>query len=296
MEEKRQDHSEWLALATLGCSHCGGCGLDDGEMCQCVLRRICRCVVAKVHELEAVIGNIHGIPLDVTSVPQGYRQRGLRAVEYIADVYNVARRALPDPAAFFTFKHHIIGKREASWCWARLGIAKHTFWYRTYAIEAKLGRVFLELKPYPLFPTNRYFDTRLEKVQPCAVRPMRYENGVPLRAPLRVPERVAMPSGPMLVVIPAPPVPPKPVLSMDAASAVAFMRKNFRAGRGLYRIARDLCSLAPAPNGDRWRPCDVRRALLEHPRPKREYRRTAPEPIGAPEPEQLGPWAWEKVA
>lgn len=176
--------SSWLALAVPGCATCGGRGLDGEDHCACILRKMCRAVVRCVRDLEARKGAIRPIPLDLTSVPQGRRITGIRAVEYIADVHNAARAVL-NATDFFLFRHHMLAGHEWRWCCARLGLTRGNCFHRLYVIEARLGRCFLELVPYPLFPVSTYWDTRLEKVQPCPVpeTTSRRDPG-PLRPPL----------------------------------------------------------------------------------------------------------------
>jgi hypothetical protein len=38
-----------------------------------------------------------------------------------------------------------------------LGIDRGNFFHAVYRIEQKLGRIFRELTPYPLFPVDDYF-------------------------------------------------------------------------------------------------------------------------------------------
>jgi hypothetical protein len=42
-------------------------------------------------------------------------------------------------------------------CCRRLGMEKGHFFHSLYRIEAKLGRYYRELEPYPLFPLEDYF-------------------------------------------------------------------------------------------------------------------------------------------
>jgi hypothetical protein len=42
-------------------------------------------------------------------------------------------------------------------CARKLGIDRGSFFHAVYRIEQKLGRVFRELEPYPLFPLDEYF-------------------------------------------------------------------------------------------------------------------------------------------
>jgi hypothetical protein len=52
--------------------------------------------------------------------------------------------------------HFMLG---ADWklCSRQLGIDRGTFFHLVYNVENRLGRVFAELAPYPLYPVAEYF-------------------------------------------------------------------------------------------------------------------------------------------
>jgi hypothetical protein len=81
---------------------------------------------------------------------------GRKDEEYIADFCLVARRTLNEEEHRLFRFHFLLG---ADWklCSRRLGLDRGNFFHAVYRMEQKLGRVFRELEPYPLFPLDEYF-------------------------------------------------------------------------------------------------------------------------------------------
>jgi hypothetical protein len=46
------------------------------------------------------------------------------------------------------------------------------FFHAVYRIEQRLGRVFAELQPYPLFPLNEYFGGMIRKEPDSSLLPV----------------------------------------------------------------------------------------------------------------------------
>jgi hypothetical protein len=55
------------------------------------------------------------------------------------------------------FRYHFLLGADWKLCCRRLKIDRGSFFHMVYRIEQKLGRIFAELKPYPLYPVNEYF-------------------------------------------------------------------------------------------------------------------------------------------
>ena len=166
--------SQTLALALPGCAQCRGSGLRLGKKadvspCNCVLRsifRICydrfvRCVQQERHLSK------------VSLEPDRGRQRpgtwGRKDEEYIADFTLVARRTLDD-AEHRLFRFHFILGADWKLCARWLGLDRGNFYHAVYRIEQKLGRVFRELEPYPLFPLDEYFHGPSRMSPPAIVK------------------------------------------------------------------------------------------------------------------------------
>jgi len=155
------NRSETLALAMHHCTQCHGSGLRIGKRgnigpCNCVLRsifRICyerfiRCATQERHlsrvSLEPHLGQ---------SRPSTW---GRKDEEYIADFCLVTRRALTD-FEHRLFRYHFLLGADWKLCGRNLGLDRGNFFHAVYRVERKLGRVFRELQPYPLFPLDEYF-------------------------------------------------------------------------------------------------------------------------------------------
>jgi hypothetical protein len=154
--------SDTLALAMHTCSQCHGSGLRLARRggispCNCVLRsifRVCytrflRCVTQEKHVSK------------ITMEPSLGRKRpgtwGRKDEEYIADFCLIAKRILNEEEHRLFRFHFMLG---ADWklCSRKLGLERGNFFHAVYRIEQKLGRVFRELEPYPLFPLDEYFN------------------------------------------------------------------------------------------------------------------------------------------
>ena len=153
--------SDTLALAMHGCAQCHGCGLRIAKKntltpCNCVLRsifRICwdrfvRCVTQERH-----LSRVSVEPHVGRSRPATW---GRKDEEYIADFELTARRTLDD-FEHRLFRYHFLLGADWKLCARKLGIDRGNFFHAVYRIEQKLGRVFREIEPYPLFPLDEYF-------------------------------------------------------------------------------------------------------------------------------------------
>jgi hypothetical protein len=250
-------------LAHSTCAYCAGTGLNNGETCICILREVTRAVVRRVHELENR-SLIRPRALDGASFAFSRQPSGSCAAEFIADVSLVARRVLRKPADWQLFQNHCLWRAPWRECSAPLGLNRGAFYHRLYAIEARLGEAFIELKPYSLYPVESYFSARLERVQAFAVPEERYRNGVPLRPPMAPrPAKAAA----IVVTMPAP-IDPAPVPAINPADPVAVagqIRQWFRAGRTIRAITADLRRFGwPAVGRANWYESGVRAILLEN--------------------------------
>jgi len=92
--------------------------------------------------------------------PQAGRQRpntwGRKDEEFIADFDLVSRRALSE-SEYRLFRFHFVLGADWKLCTRKLGMDRGKFFHSVYRIEQKLGRMFRELEPYPLFPLDDYF-------------------------------------------------------------------------------------------------------------------------------------------
>jgi hypothetical protein len=75
----------------------------------------------------------------------------------MADFCLVSRRNLSE-IEHQLFRYHFLLGADWTLCTRKLGMNRGNFFHAVYRIEQKLGRVFRELQPYPLFPLDDYFN------------------------------------------------------------------------------------------------------------------------------------------
>jgi hypothetical protein len=81
---------------------------------------------------------------------------GRKDEEFCADFCLVSKRVL-DEREYKIFRYHYLLAADWRLCCATLKMEKGIFFHSIYRIEQKLGRIFRELQPYPLFPLDEYF-------------------------------------------------------------------------------------------------------------------------------------------
>lgn len=223
-------------IANAHCTVCGGRGLKaPGQPCGCVLRAVWCACYARFRQQTA--------------------GRFRRFSTFDADFCLVGKRALADsPLELAVFKAHFLLASDWKLCCRQMNIDRGTFFHAVYRVQERLGRVYAELKPYPLYSPREYFGFHLSNVNPCVPVVVRIGPG-PLRPPLAQPQQPqASPAPARAHVVPVP-VPP-----IDIA---AHVRTRFKEGGSIRSIAADLTRLnVPAPSGERWGISAVRRVLL----------------------------------
>ena len=156
------NRSETLALAMHNCTQCHGCGLrlrntGGWTPCNCVLRamfRICYDRFMRCAEEERHMSHISVEPPSGNHRPMSF---GRKHEEYMADFCLVSRRSLTE-SEHRLFRYHFLLGADWTLCTRKLSMSRGNFFHAVYRIEQKLGRVFRELQPYPLFPLDDYFN------------------------------------------------------------------------------------------------------------------------------------------
>jgi hypothetical protein len=170
--------SETLALAMHNCAQCHGSGLRFGKKgtaaapCNCVLRSIFRITwdrFVRCIEQERHLSRVSLEPHVGRSRPSTW---GRKDEEFIADFCLVSRRTL-DHFEHRLFRYHFLLGADWRLCTRKLGLDRGNFFHAVYRVEQKLGRVFRELQPYPLFPLDEYFHG------PSRLTPGRMVTGAP---------------------------------------------------------------------------------------------------------------------
>ena len=76
--------------------------------------------------------------------------------DYLADFDILVRRSLA-PAEKMLFDLYFIDEADYKTCIRLLAVDRGKFFHTVYRIEAKLGRLCRDLRPYSLFPVCDYF-------------------------------------------------------------------------------------------------------------------------------------------
>ena len=155
------NRSQALALAVDHCTHCHGVGLLIGRRrrpvpCNCVLRGVFRACYGKFMECIYREKHVTRAVLEKSSGANRRYSFGRKDEEFVADFFLVSRRHL-EPLEFRVFRYHLLLGADWKLCTRRLEMDRGEFFHILYRIEQRLGRVFRELKPYPLFPLDEYF-------------------------------------------------------------------------------------------------------------------------------------------
>lgn len=114
---------------------------------------------------------------------------GRKDEEFIADFCLVSKRVL-DEFEYKLFRFHFLLAGDWRLCCRQLKMERGVFFHSVYRVQAKLGRAFRELKPYPLFPLDEYFGVVVRKeISPRKATIMRVPPGPvrprPLKPPLK---------------------------------------------------------------------------------------------------------------
>jgi len=84
--------------------------------------------------------------------------------DYMADFYLVAKRTLNEED-FRLFRFHFLLGADWKLCCRQLKMDRGTFFHAVYRIEQLMGRVYHELRPYALHPTDEYFSVKIRKAR-----------------------------------------------------------------------------------------------------------------------------------
>jgi hypothetical protein len=231
-----------------------------------------RAVLNKALECAAGAHHLRPRSIEAISGPRGKKSYGSKPSEYLCEVHLIGKRTLSTDDWQIFSAHHLLG---ADWklCCQHLRMSRGNFFHSVYRIERQLGRVFRELKPYPLYPLDEYFNltTRTVDARPLPIPHERYPNGEPLRPSLAPRTPQARPQPVLALCQPEPaPVPAMALFDVtDPAAIAGHIRALWHARRSIGGIVAELNRLGATPaNGTQWRRCDVKNVLLYAPRPQ----------------------------
>ncbi len=156
--ERVKERFQWDRSMTIGlsdghCTRCRGIGLHAGrwglDPCGCVARAIFRACLSHWRRIQTRARRI-------SNTFDGPGTWSRPREEYCADFELVSRRHLSD-FEWRLFRLHFLAGLDYRVCAVKLGIDHGRFFHSVYRIERRLGRVFRELRPYPLFPVDEYY-------------------------------------------------------------------------------------------------------------------------------------------
>ncbi|KKM81381.1 hypothetical protein LCGC14_1330400 [marine sediment metagenome] len=134
------ERTDTIGLAHSECSHCCGLGVifsprlswGGATPCACVYRAIFRICCRR------------------------YMRTDRSSWQYRADFYLIAKRELKR-SDWDIFKLRYIRGWDWKRCTRALQIDRGLFFHRVYVVQEQLGQVYRELRPYALFPIDKYF-------------------------------------------------------------------------------------------------------------------------------------------
>lgn len=154
-----------LAHAAADCALCHGAGLIFGlrriRACDCVYRAIFRAVIAQRLKRTEVAS----MPLAHLTTP-GPRTKsrgatwGWKKEEFRADVDLIARRELNEED-YRIFRLRWFRRLDAKQIGRIVQRSRGDVFHHVFAIEKGLGRRFLNVQPYALYPIDEYFAGKL---------------------------------------------------------------------------------------------------------------------------------------
>lgn len=163
------DSGTMLTLADRSCHQCGGGGHvsnhDKVQPCKCVLRQVFRRCYERWRDIETAQIVCSSVTLDRQSAhATGQHSYGRPKEEFAADFFLVSRRTLVDhPLLWQIFRLRVLLGGDWRLCTRQLRIDRGSYFHAVYEMEAKLGRVFHELRPYALHPVSDYFRKRIQR-------------------------------------------------------------------------------------------------------------------------------------
>jgi hypothetical protein len=150
-----------IGLASASCVFCRGSGLaktrvfGKNKVCLCVYRAIFRACLIRYHRERKI--DRRSI---ICEVGHGAPNHTIPGAEYVADFVAVAERVLL-PLDREIFRLYCLEELEYLDVIAALAdrrlLTKGDLFHLIYALMAKVGRVFVTLRPHRLFPLDEYF-------------------------------------------------------------------------------------------------------------------------------------------
>ena len=155
------NRSTAIGLALTSCTSCGGHGMRKlrrrrGESpCNCIFRGIFRACYARFREYDIEGAQCGSVSLEKAHGPTGYRLYSRKREEFMADFCLTAQRELTEEE-YRVFRYFFLLRADSRLCSRYIGCDRGNWYHAIYRIEVKLGRLFAEMRPYPLYPVDEY--------------------------------------------------------------------------------------------------------------------------------------------
>lgn len=155
--------SDDIALADSHCAVCDGVGQVPTkwgiDTCPCVHRTVFQICLNKwrtIVDLEQMEQKTSTAVHRTSDGKSSSMSFGRPREEYVADFEALAKRTL-DARGMFILRCHLLYGAPWFEVAPKLGLNKGNFYHEVYRVRAKLGRVFRDVRPYPLYPLDEYF-------------------------------------------------------------------------------------------------------------------------------------------
>jgi hypothetical protein len=161
------NRSNAVGLAKATCTYCDGNGIrligsGRESPCNCVFRAVFRACHNRFRECVTKGAHTSTVSLEFCRGRDGRRTYSRKREEYLADFCLVSRRSL-DEFEHKIFRLHFLLGADWKLCCRQLHMDRGNFFHTVYRIQQKLGRIFAELQPYPLYPLDEYFGGTIRK-------------------------------------------------------------------------------------------------------------------------------------
>ena len=130
--------------------------------CNCVLRNIFRLCYARFRYCVEKEKHVSHARLMIIGGNERRTVWGRRDEEYIADFLS-GQQAFLEDSEYKLFRFHFLLGADWRLCCRQLKMERGPFFHEIYRIQQKLGRVYRELEPYPLYPLDEYFGGTVRK-------------------------------------------------------------------------------------------------------------------------------------
>ncbi len=154
------------SIASAQCSDCHGSGqrfgtkADFHPWCYCVLRAAFDACLKHYHVTGYLLEEGQGCcPVYRHAGGRGIANFCIPKIEFRADFIALSKRCLT-PMRYKIFELYFLRGLDYLTVCPRVNLTRGQLYHEVYAIKQVLGRVYVETKPYALYPIGDYFSLR----------------------------------------------------------------------------------------------------------------------------------------